>query len=64
VAFDPETIVLAGRPATALLGYATSKDYDLLVVGSRGHGASKAVLGSVAATLVRAPELPVLVASV
>jgi nucleotide-binding universal stress UspA family protein len=64
VAYDPETIVLAGSPASALLGHATSKDYDLLVIGSRGHGASKAVLGSVAARLIRAPELPVLVASV
>ncbi|MEX0755365.1 MAG: universal stress protein [Actinomycetota bacterium] len=62
VAWDPETVVLAGAPGAALLQHATDKDYDLLVVGSRGHGASKAVLGSVASRLVRAPGLPVLIA--
>jgi nucleotide-binding universal stress UspA family protein len=61
-AFDPETIVLAGAPATALAEHATTEGYDLLVIGSRGHGASKAVLGSVASKLVRHPGLPVLIA--
>jgi nucleotide-binding universal stress UspA family protein len=55
-----EKVILNGRPADALLGYATENGYDLLVAGARGAGLSKAVLGSVASTLARATAVPVL----
>ena len=45
--FDPDTILLAGEPADALLDYALDQDIDLLAVGSHGRGLSKAVLGNV-----------------
>ena len=59
--FDPDTILLAGEPAHALLDYALDHDIDLLAVGSHGRGLSKAVLGSVAARLVQQQDVPVLV---
>lgn len=58
----PDTVVLSGPPARALVEHARERRYDLLAVGSRGRGASKAVLGSVSAQLVRQSRVPVLVA--
>jgi nucleotide-binding universal stress UspA family protein len=52
--------ILSGRPADALPEYALRDGYQLLVVGRRGRGASKAILGSTAAQLASAP-IPVLV---
>ena len=60
-AFDPDTIVLAGEPAHALLEYVLDHDIDLLAVGTHGRGLSKAVLGSVSGRLVKQREVPVLV---
>lgn len=58
----PGTVVLAGSPATALVGYAAAQGYEVLVVGRRGHGASQALLGSVAAKLSQGSDgLPVLI---
>ena len=62
--FDPDTVVLTGEPAHALLEYARDNDIDLLAVGTHGRGLSKAVLGSVAARLVRQRDIPVLVVGV
>ena len=59
--FDPDTIVLAGAPADALLEYACDHDIDLLAVGTHGLGLSKAMLGSVPGRLVQQREVPVLV---
>jgi nucleotide-binding universal stress UspA family protein len=59
---DPGIIMLSGRPADALTEYALRDGYQLLVVGRRGRGASKAILGSTAAQLASAP-IPVLVAA-
>jgi nucleotide-binding universal stress UspA family protein len=59
---DPDTVVLAGRPAEALAEQARAGGYDLLAVGARGRGASKAVLGSVASALARGRGVPVLIA--
>jgi nucleotide-binding universal stress UspA family protein len=58
---DPATVVLAGRPADALLEAALDARCHLLVIGGRGHGATKAVLGSVARQLTANAPLPVLV---
>lgn len=58
----PETVVLAGRPAATLARYAKDEGFDLLVVGTRGRGASKALLGSVASQLAGNREIPVLIA--
>jgi nucleotide-binding universal stress UspA family protein len=52
--------ILSGRPADALSEHARQEGYHLLVVGRRGRGASKAVLGSTASQLTRSP-VPVLV---
>jgi nucleotide-binding universal stress UspA family protein len=58
----PGIVVLSGRPADALTEYALRDGYQLLVVGRRGRGASKAILGSTAAQLASAP-IAVLVAA-
>lgn len=61
VAEEPETEILAGPPAEALTERARDGGYHLLAIGSRGRGASKAVLGSVASLLARGCGIPVLV---
>ena len=60
---EVETIVLVGRPDLALLSYATEGQFDLLAIGSRGRGASKLVLGSVARHLSGTTPVPVLIAN-
>ncbi len=58
-----EAVVLRGRPATMLLDDAAAYGADLVVVGSRGHGAiASLVLGSVSAEVVDHARCPVLVA--
>lgn len=57
----PETVLLTGLPADALVRYARDEGYTLLVVGSRGRGASKLAFGSVASRLARGAEIPVFV---
>jgi nucleotide-binding universal stress UspA family protein len=57
----PETLLLGGRPADALVEAALDGGYHLLVVGSRGRGAAKALLGSVAERLAANGRMPVLV---
>ncbi|MCZ7535070.1 MAG: universal stress protein [Acidimicrobiia bacterium] len=61
---SPETVLLAGPPARALLDHATTAGVDLLAIGSRGRGATKMLLGSVASHLAAATETPVLIVSV
>jgi len=58
----PGVVILSGRPADALSEHALRDGYQLLVVGRRGRGASKAILGSTAEKLASAP-IPVLVAA-
>ncbi|HZJ28160.1 MAG TPA: universal stress protein [Acidimicrobiia bacterium] len=57
----PTTTVLAGVPAHALADHAVEAGAELLAIGSRGHGATKAVLGSVATHLAASAPIPVLV---
>ena len=52
--------ILSGKPSEALPEYALRDGYQLLVVGRRSRGASKAILGSTAAQLASAP-LPILI---
>jgi nucleotide-binding universal stress UspA family protein len=56
------TVLLAGNPAQALVDHAQQERYHVVVVGTRGRGRSKAVLGSVAATLAKGAPVPVLMA--
>ena len=60
IAGEPQLEVLYGRPAQALLDRAIEGGYDLVVIGTRGAGASKALLGSTAADISRSAKLPVL----
>ena len=56
-----ETVLLTGAPAGALLDHAAATGADLLVIGSRGRGASRKVLGSVATQLAGSAPVPLLV---
>ncbi len=58
---EPATILLSGQPAEALASHAGKEGYDLLVVGRRGRGLSKAVLGSTAARVANRTHVPVLI---
>jgi nucleotide-binding universal stress UspA family protein len=56
-----ERVTLVGAPSAALQRAAREGSYDLLVVGHRGRGASRAVLGSVASRLASGAGVPVLI---
>ena len=57
-----KTEVLKGYAAQEIVAYADSIDADLIVVGSRGHGAFKtALLGSVSRSVLHESRRPVLV---
>jgi nucleotide-binding universal stress UspA family protein len=56
----PSRVVLSGQPADALMRHAATDGYDMLAIGRRGRGASKAVLGSTAARVADGP-IPVLI---
>jgi nucleotide-binding universal stress UspA family protein len=58
---NPGTVLLAGQPAEALMKQAAEEGYEVLVVGRRGHGASKSLLGSTATRLAQGAETPVLI---
>lgn len=62
IAFDPVDIELVyGPPAQALTDYANDHGFELIVVGARGRGMTRALFGSVAREIVERSELPVLV---
>ncbi len=57
-----ESELLSGHAAEEVARLATSRDVDLIVVGSHGRGRiATAVLGSVAAEIVHTADRPVLV---
>lgn len=58
----PDLILLPGQPAEALQRLAAEGAYDLVVVGGRGSGLSKVLLGSTATTLAAQAKVPVLLA--
>lgn len=58
---EPALVVLAGCPHEALREFAFSNGYGLIVIGRRGHGVTKALLGSTASALADGCELPVLI---
>ena len=54
--------MLRGDPVDEIVAYADTVDADLIVVGSRGHGAvASALLGSVSRGVLREARRPVLV---
>jgi nucleotide-binding universal stress UspA family protein len=57
----PSAVILTGRPADALMRYAADEGYEAIVIGRRGRGANKAVMGSTASRLTAGPDVPVLV---
>jgi nucleotide-binding universal stress UspA family protein len=57
-----QTELLAGNPVDEIVAFADSIDADLIVVGSRGHGAvASAFLGSVSLGVLHEARRPVLV---
>jgi nucleotide-binding universal stress UspA family protein len=59
---DVETALLKGRPADEIVAFADTIDADLIVVGSRGHGAvASALIGSVSRAVLHESRRPVLV---
>ncbi len=51
----------SGAPADEILEYASQRDIDLIVMGTHGReGIARALLGSVAETVVRKASCPVL----
>ena len=58
---DFVTAVVLGRIAPEIVSYAGRHDIDMIVMGTRGRDSvSRAVLGSVAAAVVRRASCPVL----
>jgi len=56
------TALLVGEPVDEIVAFADAHDVDLIVVGSRGHGAfASAVLGSVSLGVLHETRRPVLV---
>jgi nucleotide-binding universal stress UspA family protein len=58
---EPETVMLNGRPADALVQHALAGNYQLIVVSPRGKGASRVLFGSVASSLARGVGVPVVI---
>jgi len=59
---DVETELLMGNPADEIVAFADTIDADLIVVGSRGHGAvASALIGSVSRGVLHESRRPVLV---
>jgi nucleotide-binding universal stress UspA family protein len=58
-----ETVVIDGRPATAIVEEAERFGAEVIVLGARGHGAiEEMLLGSVSAEVLDTSTIPVLIA--
>lgn len=51
----------SGKPHTAIVEFAASGKYDLIVMGNRGLGALRGALGSVSYAVLRSVDIPVLI---
>ncbi len=58
---DWEVEVIADRPAHAIAGVASTREADEIIVGTRGFGRARALLGSVAHELIHLADCPVTV---
>jgi nucleotide-binding universal stress UspA family protein len=58
---DWEAEVIADRPAHAIAGVAAAREADEIILGTRGFGRARALLGSVAHELIHLAECPVTV---
>ena len=56
-----ETDLVAGRPGPAICRAAEAREADEIVLGTRGHGRLRAVLGSVSADVLHGAACPVVV---
>ncbi len=54
-------VVNGNSPADAIVNYAKQHDCDVIVMGCRGLGAIRGMLGSVSYGVIRAAEIPVLI---
>jgi nucleotide-binding universal stress UspA family protein len=62
IEFEPvNTAVIYGPAAASISKLAQESGFELIIVGSRGRGMSKAIFGSVTATLVGGSAIPVFV---
>ena len=60
--FEPETDVVAGPPAQAIVDTAQKRRAKVIVIGSRGHtGLTGSMLGSVSMAVIHHAPCPVLV---
>lgn len=55
------SISFSSSPATGILGFSKKNDCDLIVMGSRGLGALRGLLGSVSFAVLRSAPIPVLI---
>jgi nucleotide-binding universal stress UspA family protein len=58
---EPAQVLVPGRPAEALQQHTAEIEAQLLVIGTRGRGASKLVLGSVASAIAHHCDVPTLI---
>lgn len=59
--FEPSTVLLSGAPADALVKHAEALGFDVIVVGRRGRGLSRFLLGSCASRLAKQAGVPTLI---
>ena len=59
---DVETFIVTGDPGNGICNFAADNNYDMVIIGPRGHGGIKRiVLGSVAIEVVQCEEVSLLI---
>ena len=58
---DHETELIAGRPGEVIANVAETRDADEIIIGTRGYGPLRGMLGSVAHTVLHQATCPVTV---
>ena len=56
-----DIVIEMGHAVKKILEYAVQGSYDLIVVGSHGHGTLDTMMGDTARRIVRRSEIPVLI---